>query len=89
MNSLTVNLHLLMATFYRPTKARRKILMEDPAFPSDTYAIKSQIAHQGFDPTRRSCSRGRAKANTRFDRKTSNRCSKNTATRSRSSFSPG
>ncbi|MEO7168199.1 MAG: kynureninase [Chthoniobacterales bacterium] len=50
MNSLTVNLHLLMASFYRPTKARRKILMEDPAFPSDTYAIKSQIAHHGFDP---------------------------------------
>ncbi len=50
MNSLTVNLHLLMATFYRPTKARCKILMEEPAFPSDTYAIKSQIAHHGFDP---------------------------------------
>jgi kynureninase len=50
MNSLTVNLHLLMATFYRPTKARAKILMEEPAFPSDTYAIKSQIAHHGFDP---------------------------------------
>ncbi len=50
MNSLTVNLHLMMATFYRPTKARSKILMEDPAFPSDTYAIKSQIAHHGFDP---------------------------------------
>jgi kynureninase len=50
MNSLTVNLHLLMATFYRPTEARKKILMEDPAFPSDTYAIKSQIAHHGFEP---------------------------------------
>jgi kynureninase len=50
MNSLTVNLHLLMATFYRPTKARFKILMEDPAFPSDTYAVKSQIVHHGFDP---------------------------------------
>ena len=50
MNSLTVNLHLMMATFYRPTKSRCKILMEDPAFPSDTYAIKSQIAHHGFDP---------------------------------------
>lgn len=50
MNSLTVNLHLLMATFYRPTKARHKILMEDPAFPSDTYAIKSQIAQHGFEP---------------------------------------
>jgi kynureninase len=50
MNSLTVNLHLMMATFYRPTKSRSKILMEDPAFPSDNYAIKTQIAHHGFDP---------------------------------------
>jgi kynureninase len=50
MNSLTVNLHFMMATFYRPTKARRKIMMEDPAFPSDTYAIKSQIAHHGLEP---------------------------------------
>jgi kynureninase len=50
MNSLTVNLHLMMATFYRPTKARVKILMEEPAFPSDTYAIKTQIVHHGLDP---------------------------------------
>src|SRR5438477_13162176 len=50
MNSLTVNLHLMMATFYRPTKAGFKILMEEPAFPSDTYAIKSRIVHHGFDP---------------------------------------
>jgi kynureninase len=50
MNSLTVNLHLMMATFYRPTKSRFKILMEEPAFPSDTYAIKAQIAHHGLDP---------------------------------------
>jgi kynureninase len=49
MNSLTVNLHLMMATFYRPTKSRFKILMEEPAFPSDTYAIKTQIAHRGLD----------------------------------------
>src|ERR1700675_1222300 len=50
MNSLTVNLHLMMATFYRPTKSRFKIVMEEPAFPSDTYAIKTQIVHHGFDP---------------------------------------
>ncbi len=50
MNSLTVNLHLMMATFYRPTKSRFKILMEEPAFPSDTYAIKTQIVHHGLDP---------------------------------------
>src|SRR5216117_2466065 len=50
MNSLTVNLHLMMATFYRPTKSRFKILMEDPAFPSDTYAIKTQIVHHVLDP---------------------------------------
>src|SRR5437899_5155261 len=50
MNSLTVNLHLMMATFYWPTKSRFKILMEDPSFPSDTYAIKTQIIHHGLDP---------------------------------------
>ncbi len=50
MNSLTVNIHLMMATFYRPTKSRFKILMDDPAFPSDTYAIKTQIVHHGLDP---------------------------------------
>jgi len=50
MNSLTVNLHLMMATFYRPTKSRFKILMEEPAFPSDTYAIKTQIMYHGLDP---------------------------------------
>ena len=50
MNSLTVNLHLMMATFYRPTKSRFKVLMEEPAFPSDTYAIKTHLIHHGFDP---------------------------------------
>lgn len=50
MNSLTVNLHLMMATFFRPMGLRNKILMEAPAFPSDTYAVKTQIIHHGLDP---------------------------------------
>src|SRR5437660_10025574 len=50
MNSLTVNLHLMMATFYRPTKSRFQVLMEEPAFPSDTYAIKTQLIYHGLDP---------------------------------------
>jgi kynureninase len=51
MNSLTVNLHLMMASFYWPTTDRHKVLVERGAFPSDQYAIKSQIRFHGFDPT--------------------------------------
>jgi kynureninase len=50
MNSLTVNLHLMLSTFYRPTPDCHRILVDEPIFPSDRYALASHIAHRGLDP---------------------------------------
>jgi kynureninase len=50
MNSLTVNLHLLLISFYRPSGERRKVMIEKGAFPSDRYAIEAQIKLHGLDP---------------------------------------
>ena len=50
MNTLTTNLHLLMVSFYQPSKTKYKIIIESDAFPSDRYAVQSQLSFHGFDP---------------------------------------
>lgn len=51
MNSLTVNLHLLFVSFFRPTAQRYRILIEDPCFPSDNYAVRTHLRTRGLDPS--------------------------------------
>ena len=65
MNSLTVNLHLMLATFYQPTRERFRILTDEPAFPSDLYALQTHLRHRGQTTATRCSPLLRGPANTR------------------------
>ena len=54
-NTLSIDLHLLLASFFRPDGVRRRILIDAPTFPSDRYVVESQLRHHGLDPAYRRC----------------------------------
>ena len=90
MNSLTVNLHLMMVSFYRPTRERPAILIEKNAFPSDRYAVESQVRFHGYDPATRLIETRRRRAERDdFARRRSNARSISTASASRLVLLPG
>jgi kynureninase len=88
MNSLTINLHLMMASFYRPVGMRDKVLIEAGAFSSDRHAILGQLSWHKLDPEERSSRSRRAPAKRRCASKTSKRRSTNSAASSRSCSGP-
>ncbi len=85
MNTLTVNLHLMLATFFQPTKQRYKILIERDAFPSDRYAVESQLRWHGLDPRKALLEIGPSEGGaSRSTASATSSCSRSTATASRS-----